>query len=142
MKKIGKFYLEEPTLKRKEEVREFIEEHFKYNSKIAGVSGLDTDYVNYEDWLQKMVLLSNPETCPNDKCCGIQYFLIRENDNKIVGRVNLRWILNEWMLKNDGHIGYCIRPTERQKGYNKINLYLSLLKAEEIRIKKSTCSCR
>ena len=26
----------------------------------------------------------------------------------------------------DGHIGYGIRPTERGKGYNKINLYLGL----------------
>ena len=30
------------------------------------------------------------------------------------------------MKKYGGHIGYSIRPTERKKGYNKINLYLGL----------------
>lgn len=131
-----KFYLEEPNIERKEEVREFIEEFFEYNSKIAGVSGLDKEYMNYEEWLQKIKLNSNPETCPSDVCCGIQYFLIRESDNKLVGMINLRWNLNEWMLKNAGHIGYCVRPTERQKGYNKIGLYLNLLKARELGLDK------
>ena len=30
--------------------------------------------------------------------------------------------LNEAMLRFGGHIGYGIRPSERRKGYNKINL--------------------
>ena len=127
-----KFYLEEASLERKDEAIEYIEEHFKYNSNIAGVSGLDDEYVNYEKWLEKL------ETQKDEKkssvCVGLQYFLIRVNDNKIVGMLNLRWNLNEWMLTHGGHIGYGVRPTERRKGYNKINLYLSLLKAKELGI--------
>ena len=38
------------------------------------------------------------------------------------------------MLTHGGHIGYGVRPTERRKGYNKINLYLTLLKAKELGI--------
>lgn len=45
--------------------------------------------------------------------------------------VNLRWNLNEWMLNYGGNIGYGIRPTERMKRYNKINLYLCILKAKK-----------
>lgn len=45
--------------------------------------------------------------------------------------INIRYNLNEAMLKFGGHIGYGIRPTERNKGYNKINLYLGLIKARE-----------
>lgn len=33
-----KFYLEEASLERKQQAIEYIEEHFKYNSNIAGVS--------------------------------------------------------------------------------------------------------
>lgn len=131
-----KFYLENPSLSRKEEVKEYIEEHFKYNSNIAGDSGLEEDYLNYEEWLKKMELFSNQETCPSDICVGREYFLIREEDNKLVGMINLRWNLNEWMLTNGGHIGYGVRPTERRKGYNKISLYLCLLKAQELGLDK------
>lgn len=131
-----KFYLEEASITRKNDVKEYVEEHIKYNSQTAGTSGVDEEYKNYEQWLEKIELLKKAETCPNDRCCGIQYFLIRENDNKLVGMINLRWNLNDWMIRNGGHIGYGIRPTERRKGYNKINLYLCLLKAQEQGLKE------
>ena len=54
------------------------------------------------------------------------YFLVRESDKRIVGMINIRLTLNEDLSKHGGHIGYSIRPTERGKGYNKINLYLGL----------------
>lgn len=130
------FYLEKASLERKNDVKSYIEEHFLYNSNIAGDGGLEEEYSNYEVWLKKTKLQANLETCPSDRCCGIQYFLIRESDNKLVGMINLRWNLNEWMIRNAGHIGYGIRPTERQKGYNKINLFLCLLKAKEIGLDK------
>ena len=54
------------------------------------------------------------------------YFLIRENDNKIIGLIYIRLTLNEKLKHYGGNIGYCVRPLERNKGYNKINLYLAL----------------
>lgn len=131
-----KFYLEEASLKRKEQAIEYILEHKKYNSNTAGTSGLDDDYQNYEKWLEKLETLKNKETCPNDYCLGLQYFLIRESDEKLIGMYNLRWNLNDWMLTYGGHIGYGVRPTERYKGYNKIGLYLTLLKAQELGLDK------
>lgn len=131
-----KFYLEEANIERKEQVIEYVEEHFKYKAEIAGCSGLDEGYKNYEEWLLMMKELSSENTCPKDKCPGIQYFLIRQSDDKLIGMINLRWNLNEWMLKNGGHIGYGIRPTERRKGYNKINLYLCLLEAQKLGLEK------
>lgn len=130
------FYLEEPSLKRKNEVINYIQEHFKYNSDINGSGGLDSSYENYEDWLKELEKIKNPETCPKNYCPGIEYFLIRQNDNKLVGMINLRWNLNESLLKHGGHIGYGIRPLERRKGYNKINLYLCLIKARGLGLDK------
>lgn len=131
-----KFYLSEASINRKLEAIEYIKEHIKFNSEPAGTSGLDDEYENYENWLEKLELMKNIETCPSNRCIGREYFLIRESDEKIVGMINLRWNLNEWMLEYGGHIGYGIRPTERRKGYNKINLYLCLLKAKEFGIDK------
>ena len=40
--------------------------------------------------------------------------------------INVRLALNGKLRRFGGHIGYSIRPTERGKGYNRINLYLGL----------------
>lgn len=131
-----KFYLEEPTLKRKVEAKEYIEEHLVFKSNINGSGGLDKEYSNYEEWLKQNELKKKPETCPNNRCPGFTYFLIREEDDKIVGMINIRYNLNDALLHHGGHIGYGIRPTERKKGYNKINLYLGLIKCKEIGLEK------
>lgn len=53
---------------------------------------------------------------PNEeKVPAETYFLVRENDNKIVGMINIRLTLNENLKKFGSHIGYSIRPTERKK---------------------------
>ena len=59
------------------------------------------------------------------------YFLVRESDHRIVGMINIRTALNERLSKFGGHIGYGIRPTERGKEYNKVNLYLGLKVCDE-----------
>ena len=119
-----------PSLDRKQDAIDFINEFYEYNSEINGVGGLNRYLDNYEDWLKKLendyTMIPNGQRVP-----ARTYFLVRESDNKIVGMSNLRLDLTEWLLENGGHIGYCIRPTERRKGYNKINLYLSLLEAKK-----------
>lgn len=45
------------------------------------------------------------------------------------------------MKKFSGNIGYGIRPTERRKGYNKINLYLGLIEAKKVGLEKITLVC-
>ena len=46
--------------------------------------------------------------------------------------INIRTALNERLSKFGGNIGYGIRPTERRKGYNKINLYMGLIEAQKL----------
>lgn len=55
--------------------------------------------------------------------------------------INVRWNLTEEMKRFGGNIGYGIRPTERRKGYNKINLYLGLLEAKKIGLDKVMLDC-
>ncbi len=51
--------------------------------------------------------------------------------------INIRHKLNDALLIHGGHIGYGTRPKERMKGYNKINLYLGLIKCKNLGIKKA-----
>ena len=130
-----KLYLEIPSIERKEEAIEYIQEHLNVNSDINGSSSLKKYLDNYEGWLEK--LEEDYARIPNEeKVPARTYFLIRENDNKIIGMINIRLALNETLKKFGGHIGYGIRPSERKKGNNKINLYLGLKVCDEYGIDK------
>ena len=120
-----KFYFEIPGISRKEDAIDYIREFLEYGSDINGAGGLHRFLDDYEGWLKKLDLdyiqVPNEERVP-----GRTYFLVRESDSRIVGMINIRLALNERLSHYGGHIGYSIRPTERGKGYNNINLYLGL----------------
>lgn len=120
-----KFYFENPGISRKEDAIDYIREFLEYGSEINGAGGLHRFLDDYEGWLKKLDLdyiqVPNEERVP-----GRTYFLVRESDSRIVGMINIRLALNERLSHYGGHIGYSIRPTERGKGYNNINLYLGL----------------
>ena len=120
-----KFYFEIPGISRKEDAIDYIREFLEYGSDINGAGGLHRFLDDYEGWLKKLDLdyiqVPNEERVP-----ARTYFLVRESDSRIVGMINIRLALNERLSHYGGHIGYSIRPTERGKGYNNINLYLGL----------------
>ncbi len=135
-----KFMLVIPTLEYKDKALDYIKEHQEYNSNINGVGGLHRFIDDYEGWLEKLandrIVVMNKEKVP-----GETYFLVRVNDDKIIGMVNIRLELNEKLRQYGGHIGYGIRPTERRKGYNKINLFLALLECQKRNIKDVMLDC-
>jgi len=138
------FYLEIPSVARKEEIIDYLNEFVIYKSEINGSGSLDRMLEGYtfEEALEFCLNMANPEYAEkNGRCPGKTFLLIRENDNKIVGTINVRWNLNEEMLRFGGHIGYGVRPTERRKGYNKINLYLGLKEAKELGLEKVMLDC-
>ena len=117
------FYLEKPSISRKIDVLEYMEEHQKYQSDINGAGSFDKvlDGVTYEDCLEKDFKMENKEYANSiNKCPRKTFFLIRKHDNKLIGMISIRYDLTEELLQFVGHIGYGIRPTERGKGYNKI----------------------
>ena len=64
------------------------------------------------------------------------YWLYDEENNKILGASNLRHYLTQEGLKTWGHIGYGIRPSERNKGYATKLLKLTLIEAKNISVDK------
>ena len=98
---------------------EYIEEFHRYSSPINGADGLIRVLENgsYSDWLSKIQCDIDIANVPDDKVPAFTYFYIRESDNKIVGMINICLALNEFLKCEGGHIGYSVRPTERQKGY-------------------------
>ena len=139
-----RFYLEEPSLERKDEIIEYLDEFVKYNSNINGTGSLDKIYDGYtfEEALERCLNMKNELYAKSiNRVPGKTFLLIKKDDNKIVGTINIRWNLSEKMLEFGGHIGYGIRPTERRKGYNKIQLYLVLLEAQKLNLDKVMLDC-
>ena len=125
-----KFYLEKPTLKRKEDALNYINEILNNKSDTDGTNKLRHYIDNYEEWINKIE--SDETIIPSEKSVPSKtFFLIRENDNKIVGMIHIRLVLNEMLKELGGNIGYSIAPSERGKGYNKINLYLALVECKK-----------
>ena len=116
---------ESPAMAREKDALEYIEEFYNNGSEINGTGGLQRYMDNYSGWIEKINEDSNKEP-DEERVPAETYFLVRESDNRIVGMVNIRLALNHKLWNYGGHIGYSIRPSERRKGYNKINLYLAL----------------
>lgn len=120
-----RLYYETPGISRKDDAIAYINEFLEYGSAINGTGGLHRYLNDYEGWLAK--LEADYARIPDEEHVPARtYFLVRETDRRIVGMINIRLALNEKLSRYGGHIGYSIRPAERGKGYNKINLYLGL----------------
>ena len=129
-----------PSKEYEEKAIDYINEFKEYGSQINGTGSLDRYLDNYDGWLEHLEEVRN--TIPNEeKVPAETFFLVRENDDKIVGMINIRLVLNEHLKEQGGHIGYSIRPTERRKGYNKVNLYLGLLFCQEHGIDEVLLDC-
>lgn len=137
-----KLKLVKPTIEYKSQAKEYIDEFYKYNSRINGVGGLDRFLKNstYEEWLLK---IENDEKriITEEKVPAKTMFLVREVDNMIIGMVNIRLALNEKLKNRNGNIGYSIRPTQRRKGYNKYNLFLALLECKKAGLENVMLDC-
>ncbi len=69
---------------------------------------------------------------PDELVPSTTYFAVREDDNKIIGMVDIRHYLNDNLKESwNGHIGYSVRPDERRKGYATETLKLALKECEK-----------
>ena len=103
------------------EITEFKKECQKINSGMDGTGRLFRSTA--EEWIaenQEMEKRDNPNTVP----C-LQYGLFDEN-NRLLGLLQIRLELKGYLIDFGGHIGYCVRPSERRKGYAKSMLHQAL----------------
>lgn len=63
------------------------------------------------------------------------------NENNILGAIEIRHQLSEYLAFRGGHIGYGIRPSERNKGYACKMLSMSLQYCKAIGLSKVLITC-
>lgn len=130
-----------PTEEYKKQVEQYLEEHFlNQEYELHGDGGLDT-IKDFDKWLEKIRKDVSERTVEKGKVSSTLYLAVRKKDNKIIGMVQIRHRLTEKLLKNCGHIGDGIRPSERGKGYGTQIIRLALNECRKLGIKNVLIVC-
>ena len=137
---MDKIILVKPDLSYADEIIKYKEESLKESPIINGSAGLDR-FSSIEIWFEELKKRSNEDTVPEGLVPSSTYLGVREKDNYIVGMIDIRHYLNEYLTQVGGNIGYGIRKTERNKGYAKQMLKLALEKCKELKIKRVLITC-
>ena len=135
-----KIILVKPDLSYADEIIKYKEESLAESPIINGSAGLDR-FSSIEIWFEELKKRSCEDTVPKGLVPSSTYLGVREKDNYIVGMIDIRHYLNEYLTQVGGHIGYGVRKTERNKGYAKQMLKLALEKCKELKIKKVLITC-
>lgn len=95
-----------------------------------------------QEWIDRIMVMENPETCPDGRVSSNIFLAVREADNRIVGVIDLRHHLGNPVLREwGGHFGYIVRPSERGKGYAKEMVRQNLIKCKELGLHKVMITC-
>lgn len=94
---------------------------------------------DFKDYLVRSVNMSKGIGLESAWVPQTRFWLVA--NGRPVGMGKLRHYLNDNLRKIGGHIGYCIRPSERGKGFGNVLLREMLKKARELHIPKALITC-
>ncbi len=117
------------------EINSFKEEFLINNSSMDGTGILCE--CDAKEWIQTNEIMEKTNNPKYYKY--LQYGLF--DDRKLLGLFQIRTELKGYLIEYGGHIGYCVRPTERRKGYDKIMLTKALEVCKEIGLNKVLITC-
>ena len=129
-----------PTVEYAEQIREYRQEFLDRGDSMDGCGSLRRIQDPFE-YIKKCRDYESPDTIPEGRVLATQFLLVRESDNKLIGMIQIRHYFNDYLSKFGGHIGYSVRPSERQKGYAKKMLAMAISYCKELGIEKVLITC-
>lgn len=110
--------------------------HPEANASPATIFSHKTD-----DFASYVRSLTELEPTNPDWVAHSTYFLFDSSENKVLGAINFRHKLNNYLYMYGGHIGYGILPSQRKRGYGIKLLELGLKKCKDIGLREILLCC-
>ena len=136
----GELKLIHPTPAYAEQITDYRLEFLEAGDSMDGTGTL-RKRENAADWLADVDAVGCADTVPEGLVQATQFLCVREGDDRIVGMIDVRHRLNDYLRKYAGNIGYSVRPSERRKGYATRMLRLALPHAREIGLNRVLITC-
>ncbi len=128
-----------PTIELMQEYLEMLEE-WKHSGEKIVPWVLNEDTTDFQAMISRFEEYSQGIGLKEGLVPHSTYWFVRD-DNKIIGAINIRHRLNDYLKNIGGHIGYGIRPNERRKGYATEMLGKALHIVSEMGIKSILITC-
>ncbi len=102
-----------PTIDDYEILKEYVEEHYANGEKNISAS-LNMTNMDFKTWVEKV---NRNSTQADDEWGKYYLYLVFNEKDKLIGLLNIRFNLPDFLREKYGDIGYGVRPSERKKGY-------------------------
>lgn len=120
------------------QISDMLDEWYATGEKIIPYAIRRFDYHDFEFYCEN---LENRNFLSEDFVTDSTFFCLDEDNDVVVGAVNIRHYLNESLLLDGGHIGDGVRPSMRRKGIATKMIALALEECKKLGIYKVLMVC-
>lgn len=92
-------------------------------------------------WLAAVRSYMDPDTVPAGLVQATLFLCVLEEEHRLLGMIQVRHRLNEYLAAYAGHIGYSVRPGERRRGVASWMLAQSLPFCRELGLERVMVAC-
>jgi Acetyltransferase (GNAT) family. len=129
-----------PTPEYKEQILDYKREFLESGDSMDGTAGLNR-YETFEEWYQALCENSREETVREGFVPATTFLAVSNDSGRLIGMIDIRHRLNDYLYRVGGHVGYSVRKSERRKGYATEMLGLALKECLKLNIKKVLITC-